>query len=131
MKKKVFHFHIGRGGRFNDPGHMTFVGIEPMYFREYDNIFEFDEDGNPLPDDEWYTHDGVGELLLTGKAAIKAETGILDYDGEYDTEIFKYLDDCDEDELWLIAKEIGKVYELDEDERNYILEYSGYLPSED
>lgn len=130
MKKKVAHFHVGRGGKFHNPGHKTFVDIEPMHFREYDNIIEQDEDGNPLPDDEWYANDG-SEILLTGKTAIIAETGILDYDGEYDTEIFKYLDDCDEDELWLIAEKIDKVYELNEEERHYVLKYGNHLPYEE
>jgi len=28
MTKTILHFHIGRGGRFNNPGYTTYEGIE-------------------------------------------------------------------------------------------------------
>ncbi len=131
MKKKVMHFHVGRGGQFNNPGHKTFVGIEPMHFHEYDTIIQEDEDGNPLPDDEWILHDGTGEILLTGKDSIMADTGVLNYDGAYNTDIYKYLDECDEDELWLIAEDIERTLQLTEDEKRYVLKYGNHLPCEE
>lgn len=31
MKQTTLHFHIGRGGRFHNPGHRTFAGTTPFH----------------------------------------------------------------------------------------------------
>lgn len=53
MKQTTLHFHTGRGGRFNNPGHRTFEGIESFsnliqrksdyLFRSFENIEEAEE----------------------------------------------------------------------------------------
>ena len=46
MTRTVVHFHIGRGGRFHNPGYKTFVGVEDMHPSESSIVFEQDEDCN-------------------------------------------------------------------------------------
>lgn len=106
IQYSIVHFHIGRGGRFNDGGHKTFVGVENLSEvisnRQDTFLYDEDEDGNTLPDSEWKLTDEGGRVLLEGKDECNSSTGILDFDTIYDTEICKSLYDCDENELSLI-----------------------------
>ena len=97
-------FHIGRGGQFNNAGHKTYVGtVNDLSDCFGDSIvFSEDENGKPLPDSEWRLVDGGGNVILTGRDEIESETGILDWDGEYDTDIVRNLSECDDDEYQLI-----------------------------
>ena len=94
------------GGRFNNGGYKEYL----------DNITDFrqllrvvpclmlintDDDGNLLPDDEWYIDDGGGNELLRGREEIESRTGTLDIDGIHDTYTVKDIDDCTEAE-WQI-----------------------------
>ena len=92
-------FHIGRGGQFNNAGHKTYVGtVNDLSDCFGDSIvFSEDENGKPLPDSEWRLVDGGGNVILTGRDEIESETGILDWDGEYDTDIVRNLSECDDD----------------------------------
>lgn len=127
MTRTVVHFHIGRGGRFHNPGYKTFVGVEDMHPSESSIVFEQDEDGKPLPDEDWVLVDGGGSELLRGKANILARTGRLDYDGEYNTDIFKYIEDCNDEEVELIKtaiiKEDVSSFRLTDDDKDYILNF--------
>ena len=96
-------FHIGRGGRFHNAGHKTYVGTVNGLsdcFGESTMIISEDENGKPLPDSEWQLVDGG--VILSGRDEIESETGILDWDGEYDTDIVRHLSECDDDEYQLI-----------------------------
>ena len=98
-------FHIGRGGRFNNAGHKTYVGTVNKLsdcFGDFCNIIDVDENGNPLSDSEWQLEDGGGNVILSGRDEIESETGILDWDGEYDTDIVRKLSECDDDEYQMI-----------------------------
>lgn len=110
-------FHIGRGGRFNNAGHKTYVGtVNDLSDCFGDSIvISDDENGHPLPDSEWQLVDGGGNVILTGRDEIESETGILDWDGEYDTDIVQKLSECDDDEYQLIldAAERGAYVEKD------------------
>lgn len=123
----VVHFHIGRGGRFHDPGFKEFKGAEDMRIPyDYCTIENTDEDGNPLPDEEWkLIVDSNRDILLDGREAIESRTGVLDYDGEYDTDIYKYLKDCtdSEKEILIKAVERGDTWGLDELDIKYINEW--------
>lgn len=97
-------FHIGRGGHFNNAGHKTYEGtVNDLSdcFGDSSIIWE-DENGKPLPDSEWQLMDGGGNVILTGRDEIESETGILDWDGEYDTDIVRKLSECDDDEYQMI-----------------------------
>lgn len=103
----IVAFHVGRGGRFYNPGHKTFKPhIKKLSdcFSENSFIIQEDEEGNPLPDEQWSLIDGGGNVILEGRDNIESDTGILDWDGEYDTDIVKYLSDCSD-------SEIGSIYQ--------------------
>ena len=108
-------FHIGRGGHFNNAGHKTYVGtVNDLSDCFGDSIvFSEDENGKPLPDSDWQLVDGGGNVILTGRDEIESETGIIDWDGEYDTDIVRHLSECDDDEYQLIldAAERGEYVE--------------------
>ena len=110
-------FHIGRGGHFNNAGHKTYVGtVNELSDCFGDSIvISEDENGKPLPDSEWRLVDGGGNVILSGRDEIESETGILDWDGEYDTDIVRKLSECDDDEYQLIldAAERGAYVEKD------------------
>lgn len=110
-------FHIGRGGHFNNAGHKTYEGtVNELSDCFGDSIvISEDENGKPLPDSEWRLVDGGGNVILTGRDEIESETGILDWDGEYDTDIVRHLSECDDDEYQLIldAAERGEYVEKD------------------
>ena len=97
-------FHIGRGGRFNNAGHKTYVcsvnDLSDCFGDSF--LISEDENGKTLPDSEWRLVDGGGNVILSGRDEIESDTGILDWDGEYDTDIVRYLEDCDDDEYQLI-----------------------------
>lgn len=106
-------FHIGRGGLFNNAGHKTYAGTVNKLsdcFGDFCNIIDVDENGNPLPDSEWQLEDGGGNVILSGRDEIESETGVLDWDGEYDTDIVRDLSECNDDEYQLIldAAERGR-----------------------
>lgn len=97
-------FHVGRGGRFNNAGHKTYVGIVNDLSDCFGDSFLIseDENGTTLPDSEWRLVDGGGNVILSGRDEIESDTGILDWDGEYDTDIVRHLSECDDDEYQLI-----------------------------
>ena len=110
-------FHIGRGGRFNNAGHKTYVcsvnDLSDCFGDSF--LISEDENGKTLPDSEWKLIDGGGNVILTGRDEIESETGILDWDGEYDTDIVRKLSECDDDEYQIIldTEERGAYVEKD------------------
>ena len=110
-------FHIGRGGHFNNAGHKTYVGtVNELSDCFGDSIvISEDENGKTLLDSEWQLVDSGSNVILSGRDEIESETGILDWDGEYDTDIVRHLSECDDDEYQLIldAAERGAYVEKD------------------
>ena len=110
-------FHIGRGGQFHNAGHKTYVGtVNDLSDCFGDSIvISEDENGKTLPDSEWKLVDSGSNVILSGRDEIESETGILDWDGEYDTDIVRKLSECDDDEYQLIldAAERGAYVEKD------------------
>ena len=108
-------FHIGRGGHFNNAGFKTYVGtVNELSDCFGDSIvISEDENGKTLPDSEWKLVDSGSNVILSGRDEIESETGILDWDGEYDTDIVRHLSECDDDEYQLIldAAERGEYVE--------------------
>lgn len=93
-------FHIGRGGHFHNAGYKTFNPNVTRLQECFDEamIIDQDEDGNELPADQWQLVDGGGNVILTGRDEIESETGVLDWDGDYDTDIVKPLSECTDEE---------------------------------
>lgn len=100
--KTIVAFNIGRGGRFHNGGYKTYmpyISHLSQCFNDKCIIISEDEEGNELPDEEWELIDGGSNVILRGCDAISNEVGILDWDTIYDTDIVKYLEDCDEEEM--------------------------------
>lgn len=111
----IVAFHIGRGGRFYNAGHKTFLG--ELNFRDLqklnaDNIFHRnrDERGRFIKTE---IYDGAGNFVSDDDP--KGLIGRLDFDGDFDTDYCKYIEDCTDEELQIIAKSIDfKSFELKE-----------------
>lgn len=119
-KNTLVAFHIGRGGRFHNGGHYTYMDEVSDFFdlltlrSEYLFWHDTDANGKPLPPEEQYITDGAGNQMLTYDEANQS-TGILDFDGEYNTDIVCSLCDCPgaaEDAL-LDAFKNGEIGEYD------------------
>lgn len=119
-KSIIVSFHVGRGGYHNNPGYKSFN----PYVHSIQDLFEDafinceDEDGNPLPDNEWTLTDQGGNIILEGRQEIESPVGILEWDTIYDTDIVKYIEDCTEEEIELIMK----AYQNHEIENNDLIE---------
>lgn len=119
----IVAFHIGRGGRFHNPGHKSYNPyIQKLSdcFGENFFIFNEDEDGNALPDYQWQLIDGGSNVILEGRDRIESETGILDWDGEYNTDIVKYLSDCDDEEIDIIYQAYLDDEYMDNELKDYV-----------
>ena len=105
-KSIIVCFHVGRGGYHNNPGYKSFN----PYVHSIQDLFEDgfvnceDEDGNPLPDDEWTLTDQGGNIILEGRQEIESPVGVLYWDYDYDTDIVKYIEDCTDEEIKLIIE---------------------------
>lgn len=122
-------FHIGRGGRFHNQGYKTFDGwITKLQecFGEDPCVIDDDEDGNLLPDDQWRLIDGGGKVLLEGREAIESETGIIDRDGDYDTDIVCSISDCTDEELEVIVKAYNDGEYVSKDVIDTVCDMLGY-----
>jgi len=93
--KKIVAFHIGRGGRYYNAGHLSYIGeyeishfINDLFIQENGEYFDGSENSVGLTEKEVET--GIGRI---------------DVDGLYDTTYCKFLDECNEEELELIAKD--------------------------
>ena len=128
QKNVVVAFHIGRGGRFYNGGHKTFMPfVSKLQDCFGENFFINDEyeDGTPLPDDQWQLIDGGGNVILEGREAIESETGILDWDGEYNTDIVRYIEDCRDDEMEILYQAYLDFELHDDDAIDYVCQWKG------
>ncbi len=106
--RTIAMFHVGRGGRFGNAGHLTFVGFKPIDDSyEVENLFihenEFDEYGNPI---EVGVFDCSGKLIMSIEnwhEACRTGIGRIDIDGAYDTTYTEYVDSLSENELEAMA----------------------------
>lgn len=106
MTKTILHFHIGRGGRFNNSGYTTFNGINSadiisnyLFFPKYKN-------GNDITrSNTHYMLDENGNELSATVNEYNSGVGTYDWDGDYDTDIFIYADELDEDLILLILQD--------------------------
>lgn len=113
----LVHFHIGRGGRFYNQGHKTFLGtannLSDFFGKGF--LYSEDDDGNALPDKDWKLLDGAGNIILEGREAIESPVGVLDWDGDYDTDIVRYLSECSDEEYQLIIDAYNNNEYVDDD----------------
>jgi len=102
-------FHVGRGGNFNNPGHLSFHGEEDFQqliqrCSDVCIIISEDANGQPLPDDDWQLVDTGSNVILQGRDEIEAMTGRLEWDTIYDTDYVTTADDLSQSEVDLIWK---------------------------
>ena len=131
MEKIYVSFHIGRGGHFNNQGHLSFRGEEnfPELIRRCADSCEIiseDEDGNPLPDSEWKLTDNVGNVMLEGREEIEAMTGRLEWDGIYDTDYVDTTDNLNDNELDAIWKAYKNEEYMSDELKDAICDSMGY-----
>lgn len=120
MKKLFVRFHVGHSGRFYNPGHLSFVNEDNFQdlisaCKDDAKLFEvnsvYDEETDTekdLPEEEWYLYDAGNKILVQGKEAMEAETGCLDWDGEYDTDYVKTTDELNDKEIECLWEEYCK-----------------------
>lgn len=102
-KKIIVAFHVGRGGRFHNAGHKTFIGernLKDLISMNSNNLFEVNRDFLGRFCKPFLT-DCSGHVVLDSDR-FNDEVGCLDFDGTYDTDYCRYIEDCDEDELDII-----------------------------
>lgn len=127
-------FHVGRGGRFHNPGYITFRGeydFQHLLRVCSDSLFwvmeSYDDDGNekPLAESEWYVHDGTDMHLLDGKDEMEARTGSLNFDNDYNKDYTTTLDDCDDAEMEALRRAYGSIdrYEMSDELQAAIRDY--------
>lgn len=126
-KTIIVSFHVGRGGYHNNPGYKTF---NPYVHSIQDlSVYGFlnceDEDGNPLPDDEWTLTDQGGNIILEGRKEIESPVGILEWDTIYDTDIVRYVEDCDDEEIDILYNELINYKYMDDDVADYVCSKKG------
>ena len=112
--KIIVAFHIGRGGRFFNGGHKTFLGemnYQDLIDMNSDNLFVTyrDEQGR------FCTPFLVNCNCNMVSDTIKGDVGELNFDNEYDTDYCKLIQDCTDAEIRIIeASTIYKSEELEE-----------------
>lgn len=100
---EILCFHIGRGGRFYNSGHLTFLGAMPITKASvYDTLFI---DDNASDETEFRGGSGNGVGLTQGEA----NTGIgrINIDNDYDTTYTCMIKDLNESEISAIENYKG------------------------
>ena len=95
----VVAFHIGRRGK-------TFLGekdFQELINDRLDSLFLHDRDSKGRFCKPYYA-DASGSVMVE-PGEMNREVGTLDFDGLYDTDVACYLDECDDDELRIIARD--------------------------
>lgn len=114
----ILHFHKGRGGRFYNAGHLTYEGVYDKGLAD----FAFTHGATEY---DGYLIDEAGNYL--GDARADDNVGILDWDGDYDTDYFVYLSEVEFDDRWynaiISAIEKGNYVEREVEEYINSLEY--------
>lgn len=90
-------------------------------------VISEDDNGKSLPDSKWQLVDGGGNVILSGRDKIESETGILDWDGEFDTDIVRKLSECDDDEYQMIFDTAERGAYVDKDVLAYVCSEFGKL----
>lgn len=121
-------FHIGRGGRFNNGGYKSFIPYITTLgelFDKTDMLIDTDDNGKPLSPDECKLISGGGVVLLEGMDNISSETGVIERDGIYNTDIVKAVEDCNDEEVEILYKEYIHGRKLAEDAIEYVCSKKG------
>ena len=129
-------FHVGRGGRYHNPGYVTFVAecdFQELIAKRSDNLILcdtiWDEEKNEevaLDDEDWQLVDTGSNVIIKGRNAIEAKKGVLEFDTIYDKDYTITLDECDEkewDALRYAYEKPLKRFDMSDDLQREIREY--------
>lgn len=109
-------FHVGRGGRFHNPGYWELIGIgkglQDAIDLKIDNVFLHNKDKRGRFCSP-FLMDGGGNVVCETP---NAEVGELDFDGDYDRYVAEYLDDLSDSEIEIVADAIKKGEPLNDEE---------------
>jgi hypothetical protein len=112
VNKTILHFHIGRGGRFNNPGFLTFEGVRNLQDvlnlygdKHWWFIYERDAKGRFCTP---YLTDSNGNSFGLTVKEIELGIGIWEIDNDFNTHYTKYAEDLNDDEIKLVLKEAEK-----------------------
>lgn len=113
--KIIVAFHVGRGGRFNNGGYKTFIGeknFQDLISMNGEHLFEQNKINGKFS--KPYLTDLNGTIIVDYDD-INNEVGFLEFDTIYDSDYCKYIDDCSDEELLVIANSNEyKSYELEQ-----------------
>lgn len=110
----ILCFHIGRGGRFNNPGHLSFDGTKKItetsdFSNLYPPKFKNGNDDLKTLKAEWL--DEIGNSVELTNEMIKTGVGRINIDNDFDTTYTTYLKDLTENEIDAIME--AKPWDLD------------------
>jgi hypothetical protein len=108
MKNTILAFHIGKGGHFNNGGHLTFRGqytIEEIMNLRAESRWHFyqDRDNKGRFTSPHYV-DHNGNYLISEKE-VQSGIGKLEWDYTYDTDYTTYAKDLNDQEAHLVLEE--------------------------
>lgn len=101
-------FHIGRDLQTGRPGHKTFINDISDFHRLLcnvaDRLFKVDTDGHgkPLPNGDFRLVTDDWRVVVPNREVYASSTGVLDFDGIYDTWIVQSVCECDKEEFDII-----------------------------
>lgn len=137
IEKTIVAFHIGRGGRFNNQGHLSFVGVHDISYFTDDLFINYENQakifnaikGRENLENKYYNccenddfsffeklgfdlgkkvfYDQCGNEVGLTEKEYDSGVGSINIDHGYDTTYTCCLEDCDEDELRLILAYSG------------------------
>lgn len=97
-QKLIVAFHIGRGGHYWNPGHLSYIGekdFNDLLHLNSEHTFFNDRDKKGRFCKPYITDCSGNRISET----VDFITGRLEFDGQYDTDYCKYIDDCSETEI--------------------------------
>jgi hypothetical protein len=106
-KYEILCFHIGLGGRFYNPGHLTFVGTKEITkTSDFDRLFppRYKNGNENLRSLKAEWRDECGNSVELTNEMIKTGVGIINFDNDYDTTYTTRLGDLSESEIEAIQE---------------------------
>ncbi len=125
--KTIVAFHVGLSPVWRKPNYIEYDPYISSLQDCYDDsmIISTDEDGNELPHEQWVLVDSGGNVKLKGYEAINSPCGSLRWDGVYNTDIVKRLQDCTPSELSAIIRAHEKGIDVEEEIALYAIHNIG------
>lgn len=123
IAEKPLYFHIGRGGRNNNQGHVTFIGVKPFYEVADEelkyNAFVQRQDERGRFCKPYLASCSDGRVI--SEDDLNGLYGEINNDNDYDTDVVRSVEDIKGVERYEEAlKEAYKRGEVDEEIVNYL-----------